>query len=187
MIDVNELRQVIANIGAPVIEVAGPTPEGYELFVKNNISIPSKPVVTNVEKEVVLNPYAEFPAIPTRYIVDEVVDVKAMPYADNSIGMIMVSCLNTTDTQSGPDENSDDIRQLALKEYVDVINGNLGAIDHALHLHLYREAARVLSPGGLLVQVSPMNSNNYEKAASMFGLKMIYEDGSDGQTVVLQK
>lgn len=85
-----DIQDLLDNIKGPVVEIGGPTPEGFTLLGALALRLPSKPVVTNIENPVTLNPFGDN---PTTYEVDDVVDVRNMKYGDGSVGMILACAL----------------------------------------------------------------------------------------------
>lgn len=180
--DSKVLRKTIGAVTLPIVELAGPTPEGYELLKSHQITLPSKSIVTNIAKQVTLNPFGNK---PQTFVVDRVADVKALPFGDASLGMVMVSALPLSDHDVHDGPYTAAIKQQVAAEYDAVCAGDLNIIWHALHLHLYREARRVLAPGGLLLQVWPHECD--AEAARQFGLRLIFEQQHIDHSVLFQK
>jgi len=176
------LRKTIEAITLPIVELAGPTPEGYELLNRQTVTLPSKLITTNIAKQVTLNPFGDK---PQTFIVDRVADVKALPFDDASLGMIMVSALPLSDHDAHNGPYTAAIEQQVAAEYDAVCSGDLSVIRYALHLHLYKEAGRVLAPGGPLLQVWPHERDI--EAAQQFGLALIFERQHTDHAVVFQK
>lgn len=161
----DKLRTRIANAQGLVVEICGPTPEGFEFLDKIEASFSIQPIVTNIENPVTLYPYSDNPQV---FEVDEIADVKDLPYANDSVDILLVSSLPLRDV-AGSDAEA---------EY-----NHLNSPVHNLHLHLYKEASRTLKTGGLLIQVSPFTQD--EKAANHFHLATILYD-QDTSTIIFE-
>lgn len=182
MMSIRELQDAIKAVTLPIVELAGPTPEGYKLLESQAIALPSRPIVTNIVEQVVLDPFGEN---RQEYTVDMVANVKELPFGNSSIGMLMVSALPLSDHDSRSGPYTSAIKQHITTEYDAVCAGNLGAIHHALHLHMYKEAVRVLAPGGLLLQVWPYERDS--EVARQVGLTLVFEQQGADHTVLFQK
>lgn len=160
-----DLKIRIESVSGKIIEICGPTPPGYRLLKKLGIKLPTL-ITTNIENPVIINPFGDS---PKPYSVDELQDIRHLTYEDESVGMILVSYL--------PKYDQKDTDYLA--EY-----NHLDTPKHNLHIFLYKESARVLQKGGLLIQVCPFPL--YEKAASHYNLRVVFED-KESETVVFEK
>jgi len=165
--NIEQIKKMIEESAGPIIEIAGPTPQGYEFIDKNNIRLLVAPIVTNITKEIILNPHGDN---PSKYKVDAAVDIKQLPYDDSSVHIILTSNLPYWDTD----------KEQALAEYK--FPGNP---KHNLHLFLYKESARVLIEDGLLIQVNPTPEDI--PAAKFYGLNSKYYKEGDDTTCVFMK
>lgn len=86
----NNIQKIIYSLEGDFIEIAGPTPGGYELLEDLRIKIPDKVTITNTSNPVILFPYGDNPE--THY-VDEVLDVNDLADKYKNLGLIMVSSL----------------------------------------------------------------------------------------------
>lgn len=164
-----EIKRLIESVEGTIIEIAGPTLQGYEFLNRNDITLSSAPIVTNTSK--IVESWNPLDDTFTNVTVDEVADVRDLPYENGSIGMILVSHLIIAPY----DLNN----EVALLEYAEPLRPK-----NNFHLFLYKEAARVLSDGGLLVQVgvSPQDPD----AAKAYGFEKIVLSVDD-ETVIFQK
>lgn len=73
------------------VEVAGPTPEGYKF--QQFFTLPKQPLVTNIANPITLYPFGDNPlTLP----VDQLADIRAFPFKDESIGILLVNSLPKT-------------------------------------------------------------------------------------------
>ena len=160
------LKSHLANHSNKIVEICGPSPKGYELLQKWNISLPTNLIVTNISNPITINPFGDN---PETFEVDEVQDIRRLTYGASSVGTLLVSYLPHYDQKESD----------YLLEY-----DNPGEPKHNLHVFLYKEAGRVLQKGGLLIQVGPFSS--YEKAAQYYGLRVAFID-EETATVIFEK
>lgn len=137
------IQKLIDHSREPRIEIGGPTPEGYLFLAALGLRLPDHFTVTNKANPIVLNPYGDAAA---EYLIDEVVDIRTLPYDANSVGMFLTSSFPLYDGDSQV------CKHVALDEYenIDALNGELTQL-HNLHIVLLRQAVRTLRPGGLIV------------------------------------
>lgn len=166
---IQEIKNLIESTKGIIIEIAGPTPQGYSFLDKNNIALSHTPIITNTSK--VVESWNSLDDTFSTVTVDEVVDVRNLPYANNSISLILVSNLIISPYEI-------DVAN-ALPEY-----DNPLLPTNNLHLFLYKEAVRVLRSKGLLVQVSPLPKDI--SAAKIYGLENMYFSAED-KTAIFQK
>ena len=158
------IQTIIDKIRLPVVEVAGPSPSGYRVLKNLGLSIP-KPTITNTTKEVTV--YSPDDS-PHTHAVDEIVDIRDMPYIDNSIGILMCSYLPPTDypSEQNPARTAKEIED----EYQEIIKGNKDPRESPnLHISLLAAATRVLDAGGILILqgVHPEDTNVARKLELM--------------------
>lgn len=77
---VYDLEEALAVAGGPVIEVGGPTPQGFDALMERGITLPAELIIVN-EKDL--------------EGMDRKADAGRLPFADESIGVCLVSNLNT--------------------------------------------------------------------------------------------
>lgn len=137
---------------SPVVEVAGPTSAGYQSL--QGVRFRTKPIITNRSSATryvggSTNP-ADFP-LSDRQNIDIVADAKQLPFTDESLGVIMASCL--------PKVNIfDDSRNMSLEQMHGILasaaaelsQGNYPASEVAIspRVGFWVEAARTLKRGG---------------------------------------
>lgn len=151
-----QLKSAIENTQGPIVEIGGPTLEGYQFVKLLGCKLSSDPIISNISKRVTLNPFGEN---PQEYTVDEVVDVKNMPFENESIGMIITCSLPYSDSDlfkefSSPDKRQSYLkknREKALYEYVDYDKSDNLESRHNLHIALIEGAAKALKTQGILI------------------------------------
>lgn len=177
----------ISTLSGPIVEIGGPTPEGYLFVDQLNCALPSKPIVTNISKTITINPFGDN---PQTYTVDEVVAVQSMPYTDDSIGMLIACALPIADSDKFQSFNSSDDRrdylaqqkQQAIDEYASYESGKGFTLN--LHIALIEAARRVLLPDGLLVLEYGLVQDKQVAAAN--GMLLRYESPT-GDVYIFQK
>jgi len=180
-----QLEEIVKNLKQPIIEIGGPTPGGYDFLVSGSMSLPFKPIVTNVTETVVHNPFGEN---PTEYTVDEVADAKSLPYEDQSTGTLIACNIPQTtadifqqfDTEEERLEYLSQSKAAALGEY-DNYTANTKLASN-LRLMFIREAARVLFVGGHLIIQGATEGD--KQAAKMHRLEVVYEDPSTNTSIL---
>src|SRR5258708_21908677 len=85
-----DIQALIASCQPPYIEIAGPSPDGYQFLQALGLQLPAKITVTNASTPITLNPFGDN---PLAYKVDAVVNVRQLPYAPQSVGIILASSL----------------------------------------------------------------------------------------------
>lgn len=166
-----KIKQLIEESIGPIVEVGGPTLQGYELLKKYAIRLPGPLVITNVTKKIeVWNPDDD---TFSTHIVDEVADIRQLPYDDNSIGIVLASNLAISAYDNAALDE-------ALAEY-----SNPNEPCNNYHLFLYKESSRVLKEGGLLIQANPRREDY--AAASHYDLEKIHTEVNRDTTVVFVK
>jgi len=88
--EANDLKKKIYDFNGLVVEIGGPTINGYEFLKDLNIDLPRKIIVTNIKNPITINPFGDN---PKEYKVDMVADINNLPFDDNSIDIIMASSL----------------------------------------------------------------------------------------------
>lgn len=85
-----DIQEIINGLDGIFIEIAGPSPEGYAFLEELKITIPKKVIITNISNPITLNPYGDNPAT---FEVDQVADIRNLPYSAGEISLIMTSSL----------------------------------------------------------------------------------------------
>jgi len=179
------IDKIISAIEPPIVEIGGPTPEGYEFLKHAKTELSEKPIITNTTKVVVHNPFGSH---PEEFGVDEVVDVKSMPYEAESVGMIISCNLPFADSDKNKDFATDSERreyleshkQKANLEYENFLKNQTFTLN--LHLALIEESQRALRENGFLV-IEGYVSNDISAAESC-NFTLVWQSE---QSIIFQK
>lgn len=140
------LRNRIAGLKKPILELGGPTTRGY--FFLEDVALPSKPYITNI---------SAYPPGMHHLATDiqEAVDGTNMPFADASVGMVMMSCMPITSRKLAEADRPS--LEDAHAESQAFAAGNISAaeLESNERIKIYVEAARVLAEGGLMIVNRP--------------------------------
>lgn len=143
-----DLQETIANISKPIVELGGPTEDGYLML--EGVKLPSKPHITNVRRESVLS----------SQLIDELVDASQMPYEDRSLGLVLMQGLDYTEKHAEIVNTPKDDRatKQAKMELEQVASGALKPeAAQGMRMKIYKEALRILTDGGLLIANGGIN------------------------------
>jgi hypothetical protein len=182
-----ETLQILKNVSnaASVIEIAGPSPDGYKIFEDQNIPTP-KLWVTNKFNPVTINPYGKNP-IHTK--VDQKVNARKLPFKENSVDAFFTSYLSVTSDLVNtypkfyPYQIDSFILSLAIKEY----SSNHKPIFN-IRARFFIQALKILKPGGIIVMVGPTNQDyEYAKKLGYTILATNYPGSDKSFTAVFQK
>ncbi|HKU19122.1 MAG TPA: hypothetical protein VJP80_07725 [Candidatus Saccharimonadales bacterium] len=78
-----DMQEAMDGLETPILEIGGPTSDGY--FFLDNVTLPEPPYITNIVLP--RNPeYASY--------IDEVIDGRRLPFADGSVGAVIMSGLH---------------------------------------------------------------------------------------------
>ncbi len=196
-VSVAEAKDVIAQMEGPIVEIGGPTDDGF--FYLDGVVLKSKPVITNKVPFQTLVEDIELAAQLDQQI-DEFFDGRDMPYVDGSLGIVMMSYVTRADDKEFYPEGREPTQEeidlankrfdIAEREIEDFLNGNisLNEVEESYRLKIYEEVMRVLKPGGLFIT----NSNKAElKAIEKIGFELISlstdDEGHDAFEFVAQK
>lgn len=149
------LTEKLENIRKPIIEIGGPSDEGY--YFLDGVKLLNKPIITNVSEQPASQQYPDVQNLAD--MVDELVDGRHTPYEDESIGMVMAAHIDIADEALLDDTTKDKrelynkFREAAISENQAVASGklSLSQILHSLRLKIARETWRILEPGGLFL------------------------------------
>lgn len=86
------LKELIAKVKAPIIEIGGPSEDGY--YFLDNVSLPSQPIITNISDNPL--PFAQ-DSKGLAEQVQQIMDGRDMPFADDSVGMFLMTCMSISD------------------------------------------------------------------------------------------
>lgn len=140
-----ELSQALIEAGGPVVELAGPTVDGY--LPLQDQELPESPLMTNVTLEAASGGGDWSPTQLVRQHIDAQVDVRNVPFRAESVGVFLMSALTMTDEGHFLDE---DYFQEALREYVDYQPGQTHEHKN-LRIRALEEMVRALRPDGLVI------------------------------------
>ncbi len=158
----SKIQSILDEIFLPVIEIAGPTPRGYRVMERLNLTLPITKV-TNISKGVTV--YTE-DDVPHNYSIDEVIDVRDITLLSESIGGVLCSYLPSFDYDSILSHREK--AELMAKEYRNAITQvSLDPKNYiCLHIKLLLEVARILTPGGVFI-LQGMNKDDVKLAKSL--------------------
>ena len=149
------LQDLVTNIDKPIIEIGGPTQLGF--YFLDGIQLNTKPIITNISS----NPQPFSPdSAQLGKQVDEIFDATKMPYANDSVGICMMSAMSiSSDWWVELPEDEIEIASTTFKaellnaefEMGQVAIGvlNPGSAKDAQRVKIYSEVARCLTKGGL--------------------------------------
>lgn len=149
---------------ARVIELAGPTPGGNQFLKTHKIRLAAKPLITNRQNPVL---FYGLPPYPKKLTVHEIADVHNLRYRD--VDMFLCSYLPWyNDRHYGKKEL---FKQLTatLHYKARYVNSRTNP-----HISLFRETAKALKPGGLLL-VEGASSEDFA-IASKCGFTVVYRN-----------
>jgi len=168
---ISTLKMLIENPIGPIVEVAGPTPGGYDVLNYLKLDFPAHTIITNISNTIIIDPSGDK---PTKYKVDEVLDIRNYPVRKNYLGMILCSNLTLDPGQVIVFDSEEEklsywgkIKPKVLKEYDEYLSRPGGARPKLnQHIALFRYSSKALKSGGLLVFQGIMHKDN-EIAASL--------------------
>lgn len=167
-----EIKSFIETCEGLVIEIAGPTLHGYSFMKENDITMPSRLIVTNVSKKI--HVWNRVKNLMELHRVDDVADSINLPYGDNSVSILFVSNLSITASHGSEAINA------AKHEYMNPLRPTTN-----LHLFLYKEALRVLVHHGLIIQVGAFVEDLSAFSGYMFTKEYLSTKGEG--TLILRK
>ncbi len=177
--------------GGPVLEIGGPTGDGYALLLG---PFPAKPVVTNRDFRVLYNitsgrrlsetpddlqglvNYDDVPETidPEELSLHAMANVHNLRLSDGSVGMILCSAMNSYDSASGLDVEgqADKLPQL-IKSAITMSDEDLldSLREASPLLETLVQARRVLKPSGLLVMGNV--ENQFLEVAQLLGFELV--------------
>lgn len=150
--DISELAKQIKK---PVIEIGGPTEEGF--FFANDVVFSHRPVITNITRNP--QPYSHN-AKKLSDQVDELMDATAMPYDNNSVGIFLMAAMSLSSDWwvELSDKEKDEATDTFDSEFIEarfetgqVATGirDIKSVKDAQRIKIYLEVARCLEKGGL--------------------------------------
>jgi|ERR1035437_1153971 hypothetical protein len=173
----SKLKHLLKDLPKPLLEIAGPTTDGYEFLKHLSIQLPSDLHISNVSKTIVIDPYGDN---PKTYVVDEAIDIRNKPNKKEYYGTILCSGLTLDPGQVINFKSEDEkhsyweiVKPQVLQEYENAINSKNDSITFKLnqHIALFVYASLALKPGGLLIFQHIMHEDN--EVASRLGLKQL--------------
>ena len=165
------LKTLIDNPIGPIIEVAGPTPSGYDVLNYLKLNFPTHTIITNISNTIIIDPSGDK---PTKYKVDKILDIRKSPVRKKYLGMILCSNLTLDPGQVIVFDSVEEklnywgkVKPKVLKEYDEFLSRPDGARPKLnQHIALFRYSYKALKPGGFLVFQGIMHKDN-EIAASL--------------------
>ncbi|MCA9337497.1 hypothetical protein KC951_02200 [Candidatus Saccharibacteria bacterium] len=145
-----DIQKTINGLQGEILEIGGPTPDGY--FFLDEVNFTRKAIIANLEEK----PWEaeEYNQKYARY-VDKIIDVRELPYADGTLGMIFFSGLTvySDDIKVSSQKQADGLLHKAYSELEAVGLGILKPADAEVSLRVMAglEAYRSLESGGLLI------------------------------------
>lgn len=89
-----DVADALKTIRGPIVEVGGPTPDGFRMIHKRMIAESGKQYLTTNVTDGLYQPVGENPTkVAKMQSVDIVADIKHLPFADRSMGAVFASCL----------------------------------------------------------------------------------------------
>lgn len=178
-ISAEEAREVISEAEGPIVEIGGPSDEGF--FYLDGVELSSKPIITNrVSFSSTIPDREETGSLDSH--IDDFFDGRDMPYEDDSLGVVMMSFITRAEDKEffledreATQEELDILNQrfdVAKKEIESFVEGSLELEDvkESFLLKIYQEVLRVLRPGGLFIA----NSNEAElKSIEKMGFEIV--------------
>lgn len=160
-----DLQEAASKIDGPIVEVGGPTLGGYNLL--RGVDLPSKPNMFNIRGSRVEAIGAASLTAVDKLALSALADVRALPLANDSLGMMMAANLPGAREEvlreigTHPDLSNDEkvLRtfDVADNTYKDAADKLEAGDDKGLEAHdapriaAIAQARRVLKPGGLFV------------------------------------
>lgn len=160
---------------ARVIEIAGPTPPGNEFLQRHHIHLAPKPLVTNRENPAL---FYGLPPYPKKFPVDEIANIHHLTY--RSVDMFLCSYLTWFN-----DRRYD--KKSLLKRWLATAHYKLRyTYSHANpHISLFRETAKALKPGGLLLVEGTYDADF--PIAKKCGFRVVHRDVGDDEAALFLK
>lgn len=134
--DTPHIVEIISEATGPVIEVGGPTSQGYNLLGKTAV-LPETPFVSNLN--------------PNTGLVDLIFDAKEMPFPDKSVGIFLARCMSYADFFEHPQIEQEALGELATNEYDLLLQDNKYNPKYNLRLAILKEMARTTKSGGIVI------------------------------------
>lgn len=149
------IEKRVAHTKGAIIEIGGPTDLGY--YFLDGVALPVKPIITNLNNNPM--PYAEN-AIELAGLVDERIDARKMPFANDSIGIFLMAAMslscdwwvNLSEAEKDKAEDKIDEEFDKAKMEMGLVATGIMASDKAAYaqrVQIYREVRRTLKNGGL--------------------------------------
>lgn len=185
-----DFEQAVHRLSGEILEAGGPSPLGY-VFLRD-VDLPSRPLVTNIEAQ-----HGELAGRTEigedELAVDALADIRALPLADESLGMMLCSNVTQHDLRQirminrekslTADQKSIMIHREVSRAYdFALAAAESGDIDYLRHQKSPRiaaivQAARVLEPDGLLV-INGLTPND-AKIAKHLGMELVMHTPMD--------
>lgn len=149
-----DLAEVVSKQGGVVLEVGGPTIGGYQTLA--DVDLPKRPIITNRASAI-------GPARPgkvkdlaevDKITIDFLSEARKLPLADNSVDLMMASCLNyITDNNCTMEEVSPKKQALYESAILKVLAGKrvIEESSDSPRIAFLLEAQRLVKEGGIVI------------------------------------
>lgn len=158
-----DLNEAVTHIKDPILEVGGPTTKGYDFL--NGVDLPGKPLMVNMRGSRAETKGGDSLTAVDSLALDALGDVRALPVADESLGMFMCANLpgapeetmRAIAEQMPPAEQFPAVLDAVDNMYSDAADkleaNDIAALEahDAPRIAAIAQANRVLKPGGLFV------------------------------------
>ena len=181
------IDDIVRSLRTPIIEIGGPTPTGYSFLAGCSVKLPAKTTVTNISKRITINPFDDD---AKEYEVDQVVDVRDMPYLEGEIGTIIACSLPYSDADILREFASLESRleylkskkEIALEEYKTFTRSR--SFKTNLHIALIVNSSICLvKEGHLIIEQARLED---KKIAELCGLELVWSQ-KESMTYIFSK
>lgn len=140
-----DLSEALDAAGGPVVELAGPTTDGF--LPLENRELPEKPIMTNIAPDAAQGGGEGSPIRLAQQHIDAQVDVRHMPFRPESVGVFLMSALTIVDEAKHMDAIY--LRE-ALAEYQDY-DPTKKVERKNLRIQAMEEIVQALRPDGIVI------------------------------------
>jgi hypothetical protein len=181
-----DLAQALASTSGELLELGGPSFDGY--YFLDDMKLPRRLRISNLFHE----PFAfEDMNQRARKHIGALIDARELPYNDNSLGLVLAHYLSyalDARPHTRRAHESEQWRQ-AMAEMAQTILGQREPQDAktAQRVQMWREAYRVLEPGGLLITDGRLAERQIMQQIGFIPKAILVDELLDMEEVVLQK